>query len=276
MRNLASIFILFVFFLASCSQSSKQDNPVTTKALPAQQDKSIPGAPVFALTAITTNFDQYWEYHTHYVKLYRDFLAFDENASPITKKAFLQQLSTGRFLPFLLKSKNPTSCYKLVEIPATIKEETSAIIADYAKTQLGYFNMEAKPVPDFDFVDINGVRYTSANTKGKIVLFKCWFIGCATCVQEMPELNRIVERYKNRKDILFISLASDKKKPLQDFLVKTKFDYAVVPDQDKYMSGKLNVIAYPTHFLIDKNGILTKIVDTEKEVSEVLETMAVQ
>lgn len=92
----------------------------------------------------------------------------------------------------------------------------------------------------------------------------------------MPELNKMVEKYNNRKDILFVSLAIDDKKPLQEFLTKTKFEYATVPSQDKYMTEKLKVAAYPTHFLMDKNGILVKTVNTETAISEVLEQLAVQ
>lgn len=278
MRNLSVIFLSFAFFLASCSQNSKSDEPKLGSApvLTVKQDKIDAGEPEYALASITSDFMHYWNYHARYVKLYRNFLALDEDAKPIKKEAFLIKLTTGRYLPLLIHTENLGGSYKLVKIPANLQKDGGAVIADYAKTQLRYFTMEGKPIPAFNFKDINGVKYSSANTKGKIILFKCWFIGCKPCVQEMPELNKIVEQYKNRKDVLFISLAIDDKKPLQDFLTKTKFEYATVPDQEKYMTDKLKVTAYPTHFLIDKNGILMKKVDTGTEISEVLEQLAAQ
>ncbi|MGO4877456.1 TlpA family protein disulfide reductase [Pedobacter psychrotolerans] len=234
------------------------------------------GEPEYALASITSDFAHYWNYHDRYVKLYRDFSAIDEDGKTIKKEAFLRKLTSGKFLPLLIHTENSGGSYKLVKIPAHIAKDGCAVIAANAKTELRYFKMEGKPIPAFNFKDINGVEYSSANTKGKIVLFKCWFIGCSTCVKEMPELNKMVEKYNNRKDILFVSLAIDDKKPLQEFLTKTKFEYATVPGQDKYMTEKLKVAAYPTHFLINKNGILVKTVNTETAISEVLEQLAVQ
>jgi len=278
MRNLSAIFLSLAFFLASCSQNSKSDKTKVESAQVSAVEKDTleTGEPEYALASITADFMQYWNYHARYVKLYRDFLALDEDAKPIKKEAFLIKLTTGKYLPLLIHTENSGGSYKLVKIPANLAKDGAAVIADYAKTQLRYFKMEGKPISRFNFKDVNGVEYSSENTKGKIVLFKCWFIGCKTCVEEMPELNRIVEQYKNRKDILFISLAIDDKKPLQEFLTKTKFEYATVPNQEKYMTEKLKVNAYPTHFLIDKNGILVKTVDTGTEISEVLEQLAVQ
>jgi thiol-disulfide isomerase/thioredoxin len=45
--------------------------------------------------------------------------------------------------------------------------------------------------------------------KGKIVVIKCWYIHCAACIKEFPEVNNLVRKYKDRKDIIFISLAED-------------------------------------------------------------------
>lgn len=278
MRSLSAIFLSFAFFLVSCSQNSKSDKPKPESApvLTVKQDTLKAGEPEYALASITADFMRYWNYHARYVKLYRDFLALDKDAKPIKKEAFLIKLTTGKYLPLLIHTENSGVSYKLVKIPANLAKDGGAVIADYAKTQLRYFKMEGKPIPKFNFKDVNGVEYSSENTKGKIVLFKCWFIKCLACVKEMPVLNEMVKKYENRKDICFVSLAIDDKKPLQEFLGKTKFDYAVVPNQDKYMTEKLKVRSYPTHFLIDKNGILIKTVQDGEEAAEILEKLASQ
>lgn len=168
-------------------------------------------------------------------------------------------------------SKDEQLNYKLAKIPANADQFISAYMRQFGNEQLTFYKMQGKPVPEFSFVDVNGKLYTSANTKGKIVLFKCWFIRCGACVAEMPALNQIVKKYKDRDDILFISLAMDNKKELQNFLSKTKFDYATVPNQTKYMDDKLHVKAYPTHFLIDKKGNMVRALPDEVQVAEALE-----
>lgn len=52
---------------------------------------------------------------------------------------------------------------------------------------------------------------------------------------------------------------------------KTRFDYTTIPDQENYMSKKLNVAGYPTHFLIDKAGKLVRVLYNETELAEALE-----
>ena len=113
-----------------------------------------------------------------------------------------------------------------------------------------------------------------SNTKGKIIILKCWFIHCGTCVAEFPVLNQIVEQYKDRKDILFISLASDEKQPLVNFLKTKKFDYETVPNQKKYMIAELKVTAYPTHIVVGKDGKIKIIVGKAEDFLQTLRNEA--
>jgi len=55
-------------------------------------------------------------------------------------------------------------------------------------------------------------------------------IGGTSCVSgvTLPALNKLVTQYVNRKDIVFVSLAFDKKEALKEFLSKTTFKYAVL------------------------------------------------
>src|SRR6185312_613814 len=51
--------------------------------------------------------------------------------------------------------------------------------------------------PDFTVADLNGKMYKLSDLKGKTVVLNFWFTTCAPCVTEMPELNRLIEKYKN-------------------------------------------------------------------------------
>jgi peroxiredoxin len=267
------ILSLCILILSTCSQNPKVEKikPDSVKVVSEVEDTLKVGEPEFPLASISTDFMRYWTYHVGYVKLYHDFLGFDEERKILNKKMFLQQLTSKEYLPLLLHSKNSTLNYKLVKIPESIKDAGDAI-GDYARRQLEYLEMEGKTIPNFKFKDLNGVEYSSANTKGKILLLKCWFVACVSCIEEMPKLNELVSEYKNHKDILFVSLASDKQKSLHDFLKQTEFNYAIVPNQEKYMKVDLGVKLFPTHFIIDRNGKIIKVVEDANEVADVLQT----
>jgi peroxiredoxin len=117
---------------------------------------------------------------------------------------------------------------------------------------------------------LEGRIYNHETTNGKIVVLKFWFIGCAPCVKEMPALNKLVNQYKNREDIVFVSLAFDKKEDLKKFLANKTFNYAVVPDEKDYLIKDLEVVSFPTHVVINKKGVVVKVVDSYEEMEAIL------
>jgi len=225
------------------------------------------GQPNVNLKKIEKNYIQWWIYYNDNIVLSSDFTAIDEVTHIISKGDFLKQLTSGDFIPVKLTSKDSITYYKLFKLDKTASKDISNTIRNVSKVGYKFFKMEGKKFPDFDFTDIDGIHYTNKNTKGKMVILKCWFISCKPCVAEIPELNKLVERYKNRKDILFISLAFDSKKDLKSFILKNPFKYAIVPNQKDFMENILQVYAYPTHFIIDKRGVLKNVVNTATLIS---------
>ena len=118
---------------------------------------------------------------------------------------------------------------------------------------------------------MNGVEFNNENTKGKILILKCWFIACKSCVAEFPQLNELVGKYKNRNDMVFVSLAFDAKKDLELFLQKKPFSYSVVADQKQFILNNLDIKTYPTHIIIDQKGLIRKVVTEADEMIIALE-----
>ena len=106
---------------------------------------------------------------------------------------------------------------------------------------------------------------------GNFIVFKTWFINCQACVAEFPELNGLVKKHKTRDDIIFISLALDSKLKLEKFLQKKHFEYGVVSEQRDYIAKTLNLQIYPTHIIVDKDGIIQKVANKASEIISFLE-----
>lgn len=273
MKSIICYGLLGTGLLFSCIQHPKvtgNEEPDTPKIEKLALAESKVGLPLKPVQSILVNFNSFWEYYTQNIKLYEDFTSLNTKGEKISKLDFLEQMGSGQYFPLVINAEDTTPIYKLEKITPKADRFIGDYMKQFSKEELKFYQMQGKPVPDFSFTDINGKVYTPANTKGKLVLFKCWFIGCVPCVKEMPALNEMVKKYENREDILFISLASDSKKELQQFLTKITFDYATVPNQGKYMSDKLNVTAYPTHFLINKDGILVGAFPDEIQIAKAL------
>lgn len=204
------------------------------------------------------------------LKLSGNFIALDTSSKIISKKNFFKEIVNGGYLP-IADTMNDSIFYKLYKVPDT--NANMIYIKSLAEREYNNYQLEGEKLPDFHFVDMKGNVYDSNNTKGKIVILKFWFIGCVPCVEEMPALNEFVKQYQGRKDILFISLAFDKKKDLEKFLSKTPFDYAVIPDKKKYISEELKISSFPTQMIINKDGIVTNVVTDYKDMETELKRM---
>lgn len=214
---------------------------------------------------ILSSFINFWTYWYDEVKLSEDFAAYDENDSLISKDLFLREICTGNYLPLKYREPDSTFSYQLYPLKKH-KNSIVSTIVQFGTMAYNFFQMEGQSMPDFHWYDLNGNLYDSTNCKGKIVVLNFWFIGCTACVQEMPELNKIVANYKNQKDVLFISMAPDSPDKLKTFLQKTPFAYAVIPLKNKYVTDTLGIQMFPTHMIIDRNGLIAKIPEDYKQM----------
>ncbi len=220
---------------------------------------------------ILKNFLTWWTYNSYNINLTANYTALNEHSEVIDRENFLKSLTSGKYVTFKLITSDSTLKYKLYKLDAQADVSIGTNMKRFADTHYQYFKMEGKPIPDFNFTDLNGKIYNPETTKGMIVVLKCWFIHCFMCVKEMPKLNKIVEKYRNQKDVVFISLSYDDEEKLKQFLKKTKFNYAVVPVSEQYFEEKLKIYSFPTHLILSKKGVISKVMDNADEMIMALE-----
>lgn len=200
------------------------------------------------------------------MRLSGDFISYDENDSVVAKDFFLKEVSSGKYLPLKLKSNDSLNYYKLYPINNVTDSSITENIIRFGQLYYDFFQMEGKPLPGFHFVDLNGKIYNSKTCKGKVLVLNFWFIGCTACEREMPFLNKLVASYKNRDDVLFVSIAPNNEKQLKTFLEKKPFAYAIIPDKSLYVNDTLNIQMFPTQMIVDKNGLIAKVPEDYKQV----------
>ncbi|RYZ51441.1 MAG: TlpA family protein disulfide reductase [Chitinophagaceae bacterium] len=267
-RFLPLLLPLSLLILFSCNPSSSvkpgKQAPSLTKETQKADSPLEKNFPVDR-DAILKDFMTWYNYTYYTIHLAQDFIGLDDNSTPLDKTGFLSRLQTGNYVPFKIKERETISVYQLYKLQRA-DQDIQSQIKQLAATEMKHYQMEGSELPDYAFTDINGRQYNKANTKGNVLLLKCWFINCVACVKEFPELNNLVDNYRDRKDLLFVSLAMDTKEKLVSFLSKKPFRYAVVPGAEAYMSEKLNVSAYPMHILVDRNGRIVKVTNTVEDI----------
>ena len=251
-RRTSSILIalILIFSALSCKENKASLEPNTNVSL------------------LQKDFITWWNYQSNSIRLAGNFTALDQNSEKISKEEFLQDLITGDYIPIQLKS--PDNSYKLFPIKDNAPVSIKQTIKSTAITELKFYKMEGADFPDFHWTDLTGNEYSPKNTQGKILVIKCWFINCYACIKEFPDLNELVNTYKDREDISFISLALDEKAELEEFLKLNNFNYQVVPDQSDFLKNELNIRYYPTHIILDKKGKVLKVVTNFEDLEEAM------
>lgn len=256
-KNILITYCFLIFIMVSCFKKTEYGQPNTN------------------LNSIEKDFMKWWVYHNNNIKLSSNFKAISNSSTLISKEVFLKELISGGFIPIKLISKDNSTYYKLFKLNRSANKDIKNTIITVSSRAYKHFEMEGRNFPNFKFIDLNGMEYNNENTKSKIVVLKCWFINCKPCIEEFPELNNLVKKNKENKDIIFISLAFDSKENLKQFLKKKPFEYTIIPNQEEFMRKILKIDLYPTHFIIDRKGKINKVVNTAEEMILSLKSLRV-
>lgn len=109
-------------------------------------------------------------------------------------------------------------------------------------------------MPDFAFLDPAGRRLTSVDLKGKPVLVNLWATWCGPCVLEMPMLDALAEKYRDK--LAVVTVAEDiQQEKVARFFAEQKFRH-LQPwlDPDMQLSDHYGTGVLPTTILYDKDG----------------------
>ena len=259
------LLVVSALGLGACGSSNTAEQ--SAAASPLAWDAAIRTAEKAQVKELISDWQRWYQYTYYQVRLSHYFTGLDTAAHPISRQAFLDQLATGRVIALRRKPGNATepAIYKLA--PFDNAADVANTSKQLANSELDYLRWEGKPLPAFAFQDLNGKAYTAANTLGKILVLKAWFINCHTCVQEFPQVNALVEKYRPNKDVLFVSLAFDGASELRDFLKQGQLKYATVPNCEPYLAEKLNISGYPTHIIVGRDGNIVKMVGTADDLA---------
>jgi len=230
--------------------------------------------PVKDFKTLTSDYMTWWSYHYNQINLTLDFSPYDEYGELISKNDFLKKLTSGNYITIALETEDNSTHYKLFKLDESVKKPIVATIKNTSIVIYKHFKMEGQAFPKFEVKTIDSTRINNATFKGKTTILKTWFIACKPCVAEFPELNELVETYSSKKDIQFISLATDKTPQLTAFLANNPFHYEVISNQRDFIQNELHLQAYPTHLMVDENGTIEKVFSKASEMISYLKSKA--
>ncbi|MES2827645.1 MAG: TlpA disulfide reductase family protein [Bacteroidota bacterium] len=145
--------------------------------------------------------------------------------------------------------KNPARALELQKRIQVAKQEKFAV---------------GKPAVDFIMLDSANATYKLSSFKGKAVYIDVWASWCGPCIQEMPSLKKLSDKYKSNPNIQFVSLSVDDTKTvwLKKGLAVQKPDGFQVWVEGGFASPfakSYSISSIPRFILIDKKGLVVTL-----------------
>ena len=114
---------------------------------------------------------------------------------------------------------------------------------------------EGENAPNFTLKNLDGKEISLNQFRGKHVLINFWATWCGPCKIEMPSLEALYERFKD-KNFVLLAISNDMfgANIVKPFVKAHNINFPVLLDQRLKVSNAFGVVSLPTTFMIDPQG----------------------
>ena len=115
-----------------------------------------------------------------------------------------------------------------------------------------------KPAPNYSAVTLEGESISLSDLSGKVVLINVWATWCEPCREEMPELQKLQNKFSNTEFVI-VGVSIDEKgytQMIRNFLQSQNISYTAWHDPDNRFQYAFRTIGVPESVLISKDGVI--------------------
>lgn len=155
--------------------------------------------------------------------------------------------------------------YEHMKVPLDAPDFTAAV-----EKIVGLEGARAKV--DFTLTDIAGRVWTLSALKGKVVLVNFWATWCPPCRKEMPDLEALYNRFKD-KGLVVLAISDEPMDTVKPFVSSAKYTFPVLLDPGRKVNAAYQIDGIPKNFVYDREGkLVSQSIDmrTERQFLQML------
>ena len=136
-------------------------------------------------------------------------------------------------------------------------DRTTALVADRSRAlKLLDPNRDVTNPIQYTISDLSGRPLKLADLKGTVLVLDFWATWCGPCRAQYPLYEEVKQRFKDRKDVMFLAISADEDTSLvKPFLEEQKWSKNVFFDDG--LARLMNVASIPATVVFDKQGHLS-------------------
>jgi peroxiredoxin len=117
-------------------------------------------------------------------------------------------------------------------------------------------NLVGKKAVEFSLPAVSGGEVALQSFRGKVVLLNFWATWCGPCREELPELDRVQEKFRKRGLAVVAVTVDNELENIRGFLKKYDLELQALWDRRKKVADAYKVEKMPSSYLIDRNGVI--------------------
>ena len=108
---------------------------------------------------------------------------------------------------------------------------------------------------DFTLTGLDGKSWNLRQLSGKVVLVNFWATWCPPCRKEMPDLDAIYKKLRD-KGLVILAISDEDRATVASFLAEHNVSYPVLLDPGRKVNDQFIVRGIPKTFVYDRSGHL--------------------
>lgn len=113
--------------------------------------------------------------------------------------------------------------------------------------------------PDFTLETLNGQTVSLLSLRGQAVLINFWATWCPPCRAEMPAIQQVYDRYRDRGFTVLAVNLQESDAQVAAFAEQLGLTFPIPMDRSGSVFAQYRVRALPSTFFIDKRGIIQNV-----------------